>query len=144
MWSKWSYHHHRINQSHVYVKAITYSTYSGALRSSPSVVKSVPSANMLRSGSVIRITPNNPNKPYGPLPLSLPLLVFASLPLLLLLLLVVVLALASKDLAAADGDALVDEEDDSADGGAAGGGGVGATIDDPIMFFFDTGASGGA
>lgn len=117
-------------------------TYSGALRSSPSVVKSVPSANMLRSGSVIRITPNNPNKPYGPLPLSLPLLVFASLPpLLLLLLLVVVLALASKDLAAADGDALVDEEDDSADGGA---GGVGATIDDPIMFFFDTGASGGA
>lgn len=118
---------------------IVYPTYSGALRSSPSVVKSVPSANMLRSGSVIRITPNNPNKPYGPLPLSFPLLVFASLPPLLLL----VLALASKDLAAADGDDLVDEEDDSADGGAAGGA-AGTAIDDPIMFFLDTEASGGA
>lgn len=40
-------------------------TYSAVFKSKPSVVRSLPSASMLRSGSVIRITPNKPNKPYG-------------------------------------------------------------------------------
>ncbi len=37
--------------------------YSGEFKLSPSVVKSVPKANVLRSGSVMRITLRRPNKP---------------------------------------------------------------------------------
>lgn len=37
---------------------------SALSRLSPIVVRSDPSASMLRSGSVIRITPNNPKRPY--------------------------------------------------------------------------------
>jgi hypothetical protein len=38
-------------------------THSGVFKSNPKVVKSLPRANILKSGSVIRITPNRPNKP---------------------------------------------------------------------------------
>lgn len=39
-------------------------TYSAVFKSKPNVVRSLPSASMLRSGSVIRITPSSPNSPY--------------------------------------------------------------------------------
>ena len=39
-------------------------TYSAVFKSKPKVVRSLPSASMLRSGSVILITPSNPNSPY--------------------------------------------------------------------------------
>jgi len=37
--------------------------YSGEFKFSPSVVRSVPSASVLRSGSVMRMTLSNPSKP---------------------------------------------------------------------------------
>ena len=38
-------------------------TYSGEFKFNPKVVRSLPNANMLKSGSVILITLNNPSKP---------------------------------------------------------------------------------
>jgi len=38
-------------------------TFSGELRCRPSVVRSVPSASVVRSGSVIRMTPSRPSRP---------------------------------------------------------------------------------
>ena len=40
-----------------------HNTYSAAFKFNPSVVKSQPRASVFKSGSVIRITPNNPIKP---------------------------------------------------------------------------------